>query len=187
MSAIVRTGEPEIIRAGDTLTWSKSIPDYPASTYTLKYRLIKASTALAITASADGTDYLVSVAASVTAAYAAGDYQWTSWVETSTERYTIGSGRMTVLPNPAVVAAYDTRGSARSIYEKLLAAYHEKIDSEQGYVQEYDIAGRRMRFTSSADWLKEISFWKSEAAKEEKAERLAAGLGGNKNRILVRL
>lgn len=42
MSVTVPTTEPESVVAGDTWTWKRLLADYPAGTYTLKYRLINA-------------------------------------------------------------------------------------------------------------------------------------------------
>ena len=59
--ASIPTTEPETITAGDSLTWKRTLADYPAGTWTLKYRLINADGKIDITATASGTDHLVSV------------------------------------------------------------------------------------------------------------------------------
>ena len=78
--------------AGDTLQFDTTVPDYPASGgYTLKYRLVPRAggSAYVITASANGDGYSVNVAAATTAAWIAGDYAWSAYIEISGARYTV--------------------------------------------------------------------------------------------------
>ena len=77
------TTEPAAITAGDSFTWQKTLADYPAGTWTLKYRFINAAGKIDITATASGTDHLVSVTPTTSAAYTAGDYTWTCLLYTS--------------------------------------------------------------------------------------------------------
>ena len=69
--ASIPTTEPETITAGDSLTWKRTLADYPAGTWTLKYRLINADGKIDLTATASGTDHLVSVAPDTSAVYTA--------------------------------------------------------------------------------------------------------------------
>ena len=184
MATTTPTTEPASVTAGDTITWQKSLADFPAGTYTLKYRLLNAAGKIDITATASGTDYLVSVSSTTSATYTAGDYDYLAWVEKSGERYSVGSGRITVLPNLAALNTYDGRSDARQIYELLVAAYKTATTS-RAYVAEYEIAGRRMKFNGKADWLTEINYWKAQVAAEDRAAKIAAGMGGG-SRVLVR-
>jgi hypothetical protein len=56
MTAPVPTTEPASVVAGDTLTWKRTLADYPAGTWTLKYRLINSAGKFDITATAERTD-----------------------------------------------------------------------------------------------------------------------------------
>jgi hypothetical protein len=179
------TIEPASFVAGDTLTWTKHLADYPAGAWTLKYRLLNAAGKIDITATASGTDHLVSVSAATTAGYTAGDYDYLAWVEKSGERVSIGQGRIKVIANLAALNTYDGRSPARKIYDGLLAAYQSRVDGGQGFVQEYEIAGRRMKFTTAADWLNQMNYWKAQVAAEDRAAKIAAGLATG-NRVMVR-
>ncbi len=179
------TTEPSSLVAGDTVTWQKSYGDYSAATWTLKYRLLNAAGKIDITAAASGSDHLVSLAAATTAAYVAGDYDYISWVEKIGERVTLGQGRIKVVANLATAATYDGRSDARKIYDGLLANYQARITAGQGFVAEYEIAGRHMKFINAADWLQQLNYWKSQVAAEDRAAKIAAGLGGGA-RVLVR-
>src|SRR3990170_2741667 len=103
---------PSTITAGDTIAWTDSLADYPATTWTLKYSLWKYGQAvIGITASTSGSDHAVSVAPAVSTAYAAKGSGGTL------ERYTVATGRVTIKPN---VAAASSSADFRSHAEKML-------------------------------------------------------------------
>lgn len=171
------TTEPAVITAGDSYTWQQSLDDYPASVWTLKYRLINAAGKIDITATASGADHAVSVPADTSAAWPAGTYAVTAWVEKAAERYTVSvAGTILVEPNlAAAVAGLDTRSEAKKILDALMVAYAAAVASH-AYVQEYTVAGRRLVFQAKSDWLLEINFWRREVANEAAAARRRAGL-----------
>jgi hypothetical protein len=186
--ATTPTTVPASVIAGDTITWTQSFSDTPASLWTLKYRLLNASTKIDITAVASGDDFLVAVTAATSAAWAAGSYDYIAWVEKGTgptaERQTVDQGRITVVANLATATTFDGRSDARKIYEGLITAYKSAV-TERAYVSEYEIAGRRIKFNNKADWLVELNFWKAQLTAEERAQAIADGLGGGA-RVLVR-
>lgn len=186
MAQTLPISEPAFARAGDTLAWRRTLADYPAPGWTLKYRLINAAGKIDIVAGVDGSDHLVSVAAATTAAWAAGDYEWSAYVEGgSSERYTIATGRIVIKPNlVAQVAGFDARSTARKALDELRAALATWI-ATNGQVQEYEIAGRRMKYASAADLRARISLLEREVAREDAAEKLAAGQDPGR-RLLVR-
>lgn len=176
--------EPSRVTAGDTVTWLKSLADYPASTgWVLSYTLINAAAKITFAASASGSDHLVTVAASTTAAWAAGTYTWIAVVTKAAERYTVGQGSITVAPDLAAAALYDGRTSAKKALEAvntLLETYGAKA-----YLQGYEINGRKQTFQSPGEFLKFRSQLVAEVAREDNAARLAAGLSP-RNQISVR-
>lgn len=182
--ATTPTTEPTSITAGDSLTWQRSLADYAADVWTLKYRLINSTAKLDLTATASGTNHLITISTAVSAAIAPGLYAWSAWVEKTGERVTIGSGTLRVLPNLAVQAVYDARSDAAVIVDQLMAAY-KSYSASNGHVAEYEIAGRRMKYRSGAEILAAINHWKAVLASEQRAARIAAGLGAG-NKLLVR-
>ena len=178
------TTEPVEIIAGDTVTWTKALADYPPATWTLKYRLINATGKFDITATTDGSGYLATITSTASALYTAGDYTWTAWVEKTGERHTVGSGTLTVKPNIAALNILDARTDAVVIRDQLLAAYTSWTASN-GNITEYEIAGRRVRYQSGAAILEQLNYWERQVKTEKKAERIAAGLGAG-GRLLVR-
>jgi hypothetical protein len=186
MTVEIPTIEPTRFRAGDTVSWSKSLSDYPASdSWVLHYRFINSTSKIDITAAADGSDHLVSVSAADSAAYRAGDYTWTSWVTKDAERYTIAGGRVTILPDLAAVTSsgFDLRSTARKTLDLVDAAM--LAHGASAWTQEYEIAGRRMRFKTVGEFMSFRSRLKAEVRAEENAERIRNG-ERPRNRINVR-
>jgi hypothetical protein len=69
---------------GDTLSDTVTVPGYPASEgWTLKYRLIPrtSGSAVGFGTSAGGDAHVILVAAAITAAWVAGEYNWAAYVE----------------------------------------------------------------------------------------------------------
>jgi hypothetical protein len=182
--ATTPTTEPATVVAGDTITWSKTFSDYPATVWTLKYRLLNSAGKIDITATASGTDHLVAVTSTTSATWTAGDYDYIAWVEKTGERATVETGRITVGANLATALTYDGRSTARKIYEALQAAWLTAVEG-RAFVAEYEIAGRRMKFNNKADWLVELNYWKAQVAAEDRAAKIADGLGAG-SRVLVR-
>lgn len=180
----IPTSAPAFIVAGDSVTWSRSLADYPAGTWVLKYRLINAAGKVDITAGASGTDHLVDVSPTTSAAYVAGDYTYTEWVEKTGARVTTGGGTITIKPNIAALNTLDARTDAAKIVDQLTAAY-TSYTASNGLVAEYEIAGRRMKYRSAAEILEQLNFWEARVVAEKRAERIAAGLGGG-GKVLVR-
>lgn len=178
------TTEPSRVTAGDTITWTKSLPLYPADAgWVLTYTLINAAGKITIAASASGADHLVAVSAATSAAYAAGVYQWQAHVAKAADRFTIGSGSITVAPNLAAATTHDARSSARKALDAVNAIF--EAYGAKSYLQSFEIAGRKQQFHSPGDFLAFRSRLMAEVAREDNAARLAAGLAPS-NQVRVR-
>lgn len=182
----IPTTEPSMILKGDTVKWTKSFADYAATIWTLKYAL-RGVSSIDITAAASGSDFLVTLTAAATAAYVIGGYSWSAYVEQGVERYTVGSGSVSVKENPtaAALVGVETRSESKVILDNLMAA-HKTYTASQGVIQRYMIGSREMWFKDSASLIKDIQYWRLQVQNEQHAARLEAGLGGNTNRILTR-
>jgi len=176
--AAIPTSEPSALRAGDTWRWTKSLADYPATSWTLKYRFKNAAGGFEITASTSGTDYSVTVAAATTAAYTAGVYSWLAWVEGGTsEKYSVDTGIATIDPDyrsGTATAAYDDRTHARTVLDAIEAVIEGRASRDQ---ESYEIAGRSLKRTPIADLLKMRQHYKAEVAAQDAAEKISNGLG----------
>lgn len=175
-----------LLTAGDTLDFTTSVPDYPASEgWTLKYRLAPraAGTAYDITATPSGDDYLVQASAATTANYAPGDYTWTAWVEKAGEVYTVDRGQLEIRARSSTLApGHDGRSHARKVLDAIEAVIEGRATKDQ---EEYQIRDRSLKRTPMAVLLKLRALYLNEVRREDDAANLAAG-GRPRNRILVR-
>lgn len=176
---------PQSFRAGDTVTWTVTLRDYPASAgWTLTYSLLHASASkLTLTASASNDDFVVTIPAATSANYTAGDYTYVARVSKAGESYTVDSGRISILPNLATSTTYDGRSWA----ERVLTALEATLEGRATGVElELEIAGRRIRYFTPDELIKWHGFYKAEVVRERSTDRLRRGLGGPQ-KVLVRL
>jgi hypothetical protein len=176
------------IIAGDTLNFTTAVTDYPASDgWTLTHRLIPrtAGTPIELTSAADDEDpdlHRTQATAAVTALWAAGDYSWVAYAVKALERYTVAQGAIEILADPGEAAALDLRTHAR----KMLEAIETWLESRNPAVAEYEIAGRRMKYTPVADLIVLRDRYRREVRGEDDAARISAGLGA-RNKLQVRI
>jgi hypothetical protein len=186
MAIDIPTTEPVSVRAGDTIQWTKSLSDFLSSDgWVLAYRLTNQDNAYAITSTASGSDHLVTISAATSATHSPGNYKLIAYVTKAAERYTVGETSLQILPNlAAITTGYDARSTAKKTLDLLDAAMVSQ--GANAWAQEYEIAGRRMKFRGYSEFLAYRSRVAAEVRTEENAERLRSGLK-LKNRISVRL
>lgn len=176
------TIEPASIAAGDTLRFDRSLPSYLASAgWQLSYTLINAAGKITFAASAAGDLHAVTVAASTTAAWQAGDYAWRARVSKAGEVYTVGEGRITIRPAFAG-NNHDARSHARRTLEAIEAMIEGRASSA---AMEYEIAGRRLRYIPIPELLQLRDKYRAEVLREDAAAATAAGLP-DRRRVFVR-
>ena len=188
MTATIPTKEPAQLRAGDTLKWRREDlqSDYPATGYTLKYVAKNALGGFQITATADGSAFSVTVPASTSAGYLPGVYEWSAWVETGAEKYTVGGGHWTVLPDLRANDAdspLDSRDHARRVLDAIEAVIEKRATKDQ---MSMTIAGRAVSRMEIGDLIKFRQHYRQEVAANEAAARIEAGLGSGGGRVQVR-
>lgn len=177
MAATIPETEPEEIIAGETVKWTKSLTDYPATEgWTLKYRL-RGTTSYDVTATSSGSDYAVTIAASTTANYAAGDYRMFAWVEKVGERYNLFDLPLTVKPDPIASSAYDPRTPAKRVLDAIDATLLGTASrEEQGYsINAPGGSGRQINFFNRADLIQFRQYYQRIVDSEEAAENLNRG------------
>lgn len=176
----IQTLEPSVITAGDTIQWSRSLPDYPASAgWTLKYALRGPAV---IDIVADATQ-LVTVAASASSAWVAGDYFIQGFVVKGTSQYTVYSGRITINPNLALAGAnYDGRSHAKRVLDAIEAVIEGRASRGD---QETTIDGTRL-VKMTAEQLRGLrSYYRNEYQSELRRENVKNGKRSGR-RVLVR-
>lgn len=176
----------ERLTLGDTLNFTTAVSGYgAASGWTLKFRLIPrtSGSAISITCAADGDLHRASVDATTTAAWTAGIYNWSSWVEKAAEKYSVASGVITLLADPRTInAPYDLRTDAQIALDQAKAA----LKAWTPTTKRYSIAGREMEFNSVTEIIELIGYWETEVAKEANALALASGQR-SRRQVFVRL
>lgn len=180
--ADIPTIEPAVLNAGDTLRWTRSLADYPASAgWVLSYTLINAAAKITITGSASGDEHSILVPAATSAGYTPGSYDWRARVTKAGEVYTVGEGRLTV--NASFSAAtYDARSQARKTLEAIEATLEGRASSS---TLEYEIGNRRMKYIPLSELLQLRDRYRAEVAREDAAAAVAAGLP-DRRRVYVR-
>ena len=182
MTIEIPTTEPLSLVVGDSWAWRREdLSDYPAGTWTLKYRFKNASGGFEVDATADGTNFAVAVAATTTAGYASGVYSWAAQVSDGTTKTTVGEGSTTLIPSlfaGNAADALDLRSDAKKGLDAINAALLRKASNDQ---MEYEISVggsmRRVRRCSMADLIAARSLYAAEVARELAAERIANGYG----------
>lgn len=177
MAADIPTTEPLSARAGDTWKWTRTLADYPASSWTLKYRFKNAAGGFEIVSSASGDDHAVNHPAATTAGYTAGQYSWIAWVEGgSSEKYTVDQGTLELAADyrgGAATVALDDRSHARKVLAAIEAVIERRASQDQ---MRYTIEGRSLERTPITDLLKLRQKYQAAVAAEDAAAKLAGGV-----------
>jgi hypothetical protein len=182
----VKTSVPLQLSAGDSIKWLISLADFPASVgWILHYTLNNTANSIAINSTASGEDHAINIAASTTASWVAGEYQYVAWVDgVNSERHTISNGSIKVLPNlAAATGGFDNRSPAKKCLDDLNAAF--AAYGNKAYTQEYSIGDRRMKFNTPGDFLAFRSKVQAEVNKELAIENRLLGKP-SASKILVR-
>lgn len=127
--------------AGDTVEFTDSYEDYPASDgWTLTY-VLRGASSLNATGTADGDEWTVTFSANQTALLQPGRYEYAAFVSLDGERYTVANGRVDVRPNLITAMA----GDKVSRLEKLVAVLDEAILGRYtDDMQSFSISGRNL-------------------------------------------
>lgn len=179
--------EPTTFRAGDSASWSESLPEYLASDgWTLHYRLLwPTGTAVDIVTSADGDDFAVALASSATSSWPAGQATLVSWVTKEAARVTLEQQPVTILPDLTTAATHDGRSANKKALDQAEATLAAYAAGGKACVAEYEVAGRRMKFRDTQQILDLINHYKRLVAKETAALALLQG-GGMPGRVYYR-
>jgi len=177
------TQEPLQITAGDTVSFLKTLGDYPAGAgWGLTY---EASGAVnyEFTSVASGNSHQLTVAAAITAGWLPGDYQLLGYAVNAgtAERRQIYQASLTIRANiPAGAAAPQTHA------QKMIALIEAVQLGKAGHdILESDIEGSKIVRLSPQQLREERAYWVRIRDGEIDAERAAAGLP-NRNKIKPR-
>ena len=182
-----KTVEPEVLTIGDRWVWKRTDlgSDYPPSSYALSYdaRLQgTGSTAISITASESGDDYLVEVASATTAAYTAGSYSWAAYITRSSDsqRIQIDSGEWVTKTNLAA----DT-SDPRDHDEKMLDYLETTLESlAQKLTTSYSISDRSNTLQSMSEVREQLDDYRGRVRSKTNKARVLSGQRTDMNLLL---
>ncbi len=181
MPPIVPTEEPLSVVAGDTVTWRRSLIDFPASAgWSLTYYMLGPSP-LSISSTADGDDHVIYAPPATTAAWPPGTYTWNAYATLGGDRYLAASGQIVVLVNLATAIT-----PARSSFRIQLAAVQAVLEGTSTYSQRVvEINGKRLDRHSLVELMHVQNVLLHRVQMEDDAARVAAGLP-SRSSVLVR-
>ena len=140
MAAEIPTSEPLEIVAGDTVKWTKSLPDYSATEWTLRYRIIGAGVDHEATVTVVGSGWSVEFAASLMTAIVADlTCRLVGWVEAASEKWTIYDDYVRVLPNLRTATAANLKTTEVATLEVIEAAISGRLTAD---MESYQIDGK---------------------------------------------
>lgn len=144
---------PAQIVAGDSVEWLVSLDNHLASEgWTLHYVLLSQGKApVNIDATASGPDHWATLDAATTSAWSSATYRWTAFVTKGSERKTLGSGQVQILPNPTTQdASFDPRTENQRILDAITAVLAGELTNP---LVKYKIAGREAERHSRTELL----------------------------------
>lgn len=171
---------PGCVVAGDSLSWSRSFDDYPASAgWALSYTLISPTAVKNFNATADGDGFIVSVAAADTVDWPVGSCRLVETLSNGTQRVTVGNTPLQVSQNLAIA----TQGvDLRSHAEKMLASIEAWLESKAPTAGALEIDGRKIQNYPLGDLLAMRDKYAAIVKREQ-----AGPNGPRGTRILVRM
>ena len=178
--------EPNQIVAGDTLTFQRSIGQFPASAgWQLTYELRGGGQVIQFSSVSSGDNHVVTVAAADTATWLPGDYTMEGYaVNTATsERQRIFINNVTISQNlvgsqpNVVVTTHAQRMIALIEAVQEGKATHDLLESE--------VEGTRIKRLSPKELRDEYNYWKQIRLGEIRKDNAANGRSNGRNRFAV--
>ncbi|HEX8313009.1 MAG TPA: hypothetical protein VF614_16915 [Chthoniobacteraceae bacterium] len=172
MPAAVPNSEPAQITAGETITWSRALSEYPAPEWTLKYALqASGKDLITVVSAASGEAHLVTISAGTSLGYAAGSYIAVAYVENAAgSRYVVDRRVITILPSP--LSGTDSSHAVRTL-ALIEAALEGRVPNG---LESTDIDGQSLSRIPIADLHRLRDKYRREVFVEAEAARRAAGL-----------
>lgn len=176
---------PQQIRAGDTIKWRDNPTtdvfgnEISSATWSLTYYLRFSDVAEPVSVSGQsyGSGWEFTISATTSSNFYDGQWYWQAIAVKGSEKTTLSSGQLVVLPtlNTAGASAFDGRTQAQKDLEAVQAAIRSIING--GGVQEYTIGNRRLKKMLLPDLLLLEGKLKADVVREKRAMMMANGLG----------
>lgn len=182
MSERERTTEPTQIAKGERINWTRSIDGFPATEFTLEYRVRGNGPGLDVTATADGDGFNATITAAQSATLIAGErYKWQGWlteIADPANTWLALEGDLTI--RTGFVAddtnAIDMRTDAKRALDAVNAALLNKATNDQ---LEYEITtpagSRKLKRYTVKEMLDLRTYFAKIVRNERAAERVRNG------------
>ena len=172
----MRYSVPKEFTIGESLTWTKSFADYPASDgWVVTYYFRGAGTGFNAAGASDGDDHLFEVATATTGAMTAGKYSYQAFAELDGEKVQVDFGEVTVkasLSATLTTATFDGRSAVKIALDAIDALIAGKATLDQ---QEYTIGNRQLKRYTPTELVKLREHYAALYAQEVRAENAKKG------------
>lgn len=170
---LIKNNIPLKFTKGTTVTCQIPLPDFPAPTWALKVVFIKDDLQKIITATAIGSDHLVTIQSDIASTFKAGEYAWQAVVTSGSDRHIAKHGTTTVLPDfEENTDGLDHRSHTKIVLDALNSMIVGKASKDQ---QSYTIAGRSIARLSPEELLTWRDRYAADYIKEKRTERRRNG------------
>lgn len=177
----VPTVTPKSIRAGATVTWTRSFPDVDASEYSAHLVIAKADgtgPSSSIAATGDGAQFTFVIQGAESDTFQPGDHTYVIYLlDSMSVRTDKESGSIEVLAS--VVEGTDTRTFAEEMRDYVRAAIRAKL-SKSPTISSYQIRDQSAAHISLAELHAELERWEKKVLAERRAAAVAAGVPGGR-------
>jgi len=165
--------EPLEITVGDTVEWTRALPDYPADDgWVLKYAL-RGPAVVNLQSEADGSAHKITITTDTLTVH--GTYYTQGYVEKDTERHTVYTGRIKANPSlTEAIAGYDGRSHAQRVIDAIEAIIEGRATKDQ---LELQIDGRRLVRTPLEELIRIRQKYRHELAAQVGREKRRQGRG----------
>lgn len=178
MSAPISTVIPARIKAGATLIFQLSLPDYSAADgWVINFKGQNKDNTFEFSSTASGSNHLINVTAAVTAGWLAGDYLLEAEVVKAAETYTVANIWITVDANLSGPDTGDPRSQARRTLDNINAVLESRATHD---VLKSAIEGTVIERMSIAELLMLKDRYEAIVAREDMAAKAAQGKGNGK-------
>ncbi len=163
---------PSSLIAGDTWSWTDTFSDYQAPTWVATVYFENKDDNFSAVAAASGSDHVFSINAATSSGKKPGRYKWSIRVASGGTVYTVESGWVEVLADPAAAGNSDQRSWARRTLEAVEAFLE---GSASGMQQSMSINGRAISRWSREELYRERDRLRAEVAADERGSNRSKG------------
>lgn len=173
---------PQSFSAGDTFKATISDDQYPASQgWSLSFAIANGSAAKTATATASGDAFDLTVPATTTSSWPTGAYTYTLAVTKGSERFTLATGPIRVLPNLATGSPVDGRSHARKMLDAIEAYLENQATGNQIDIVESAVDTRKIRKGDKSELLVLRDRYRAEVNAEAQADQVKLGKASGRN------